>query len=117
MLQLLQRVNPLIHRAETSATSSGWLLDNNMAPKGSHKWLQFRDGRNPPRCSSFGAILLFLGSKEGTERNFPIPDPKSWHSLVQHYLSINDYQLDFLFEKYFDIKRQRNLWTDFYESR
>lgn len=54
-----------------------------------HVWFQWRDGRTPPACSAYAAVLLYeLSEKnqDGTLGNFKIIPGGYWLSAVEYYL-------------------------------
>lgn len=69
-------------------------------------WIQFKDGRNPPKVSPWGALLWNNNTVDGG--NFFIPSPGSWWGLVRDYLKVSDSWLT-SFTKGFDGEDTRDL--------
>lgn len=69
-MELEQKIRDCIETQK----SAGWLIDKGI-------WFVFRDGRNPPRVSPWGAVLISMNNSTG---NFMIPYGNWWKQVLEH---------------------------------
>ena len=79
--------------------SHGFLIDKNL-------WFQWRDGRNPPKTSPWGAVSMFLNCD--SHGNYIFPRVKMWNQVVD-YLGVDDEWLK-MFTKGFDGEEVSPMW-------
>ena len=89
----------LIREAIETQRSNGWIISSGI-------WFQFRDGRNPPKASPWGCVLIGTSSNAGG--NFHIPQG-NWWVKVRDTLQVSDSWLQ-MFASGFDGKSVSSHW-------
>ena len=89
----------VLREAIESQISSGWILSRDI-------WFKFRDGREPPKVSPWGCVLISLNTSSGG--NFMIPSGNWWSSVVEH-LKVQNSWLE-MFASGFDNKPISSAW-------
>jgi hypothetical protein len=79
--------------------SHGFIVSNSI-------WFQWRDGKNPPKVSPWGAVSMFLNSD--SHGNYIFPQVKMWDQVV-NYLEVDDEWLK-MFTKGFDGEAVSPMW-------
>lgn len=88
-----------IREAIETQISNGWVLSRDI-------WFQFRDGRNPPKASPWGCVLIKSNTSSGG--NFHIPSGNWWASVLQT-LQVTNSWLE-MFASGFDNKTVSSNW-------
>jgi hypothetical protein len=79
--------------------SHGFVVANNI-------WFQWRDGKNPPKVSPWGAVSMFLNCD--ANGNYIFPKVKKWDQVLE-YLGVDNEWLE-MFTKGFDGENVSPMW-------
>lgn len=89
----------ILREAVEKQIENGWILSREI-------WFQFRNGRNPPKASPWGCVLI--ASNTTNSGNFLIPSG-NWWSSVRETLGVSNSWLE-MFASGFDDKAVSSMW-------